>query len=74
MSEADAGVVYVSDVAAAGNNVEAVSIPDEYNVIASYPIAVLKEAADASAAQSFVTYVLSPAGERALKQYGFLPP
>jgi len=74
MNEADAGVVYVTDVAAAGSKVEAVSIPDQYNVIASYPIAVLREAGDASAAQSFVTYVLSPAGERVLKQYGFLPP
>jgi molybdate transport system substrate-binding protein len=42
MGEADAGVVYVTDVAAVGDKVETGPIPEAHNVVASYPIAQLK--------------------------------
>ncbi|HKA31185.1 MAG TPA: molybdate ABC transporter substrate-binding protein [Candidatus Binatia bacterium] len=74
MGEADGGVVYVTDVAAGGDKVEMVPIPEAQNVLASYPIAVLKGAANAPGARDFVAYVLSPSGQRVLAASGFLPP
>jgi molybdate transport system substrate-binding protein len=74
MGEADGGVVYVTDVAAGGDKVEMVPIPEAQNVLASYPIAVLKGAANAPGARDFVAYVLLPAGQRVLAASGFLPP
>jgi molybdate transport system substrate-binding protein len=73
MGEADGGVVYVTDVAAGGDKVEAVPIPEGQNVVASYPIAQLKDAPNATGARDFVDYVLSPAGQRVLAGSGFLP-
>ncbi len=70
LGEADAGIVYHSDVVSSGQ-VDGVTIPDDQNVIAEYPIAVLGGAPDRTAAQSFVDYVLSPAGQAVLKQTGF---
>jgi molybdate transport system substrate-binding protein len=74
MGEADAGVVYVTDVTAGGDKVEAVSIEEAQNVVASYPIAQLKGAPNAAGAQDFIAYVLSPPGQRVLMNSGFLPP
>jgi len=74
LNEADAGIVYVTDIRAAGGKVEAVPIPDQYNVTARYPIAVLKHAADPQNAKAFVDFVLSPDGRATLAQFGFLPP
>lgn len=68
--EADAGIVYVSDVVSSGK-VDGIAIPDADNVIADYPIAILAGAPDKSAAMSFVDYVLSPAGQAVLAQAGF---
>jgi ABC-type molybdate transport system substrate-binding protein len=48
-------------------------IPDPYNVIASYPIAVLKAARNREAARQFVELVASDAGQRVLQQHGLLP-
>jgi molybdate transport system substrate-binding protein len=72
--ELDAGIVYVSDVVAAGDGVVGVPIPDDRNVVADYPIAALTEAADAATAQAFVDYVLSDAGQEILESYGFSAP
>ena len=74
MGEADAGVVYVTDVAAGGERIEAVPIDTAQNVVASYPIAQLKGAPNAAGAQDFIAYVLSPPGQRVLTSSGFLPP
>jgi molybdate transport system substrate-binding protein len=74
MGEADGGVVYTTDVTAGGDKVEAVPIPEAQNVVASYPIAQLKDAPNATGARDFVAYVLSPAGQRVLASSGFLPP
>ena len=49
-------------------------IPDQYNVTARYPIAVLKGAGDAATATAFVDFVLSASGQATLKTFGFLAP
>ena len=74
MGEADAGVVYVTDVAAGGEKVEAVVIPEAQNVVARYPIAALKGAPNPEGARAFVAYVLSAPGQRVLTHAGFLAP
>jgi molybdate transport system substrate-binding protein len=71
--EADAVVVYRSDVKAAGDKVTGIDIPANQNVLATYPIAVLKDSASRSAAQAFVNEVVSGRGQQALKDAGFLP-
>ena len=73
LGEADAGIVYTTDVTVAvSHQVKFITIPDNYNVIASYPIAALKDSKHESDAQAFVNYVLSPAGQQVLAQYHFI--
>jgi molybdate transport system substrate-binding protein len=72
--EADAGIVYETDVTAAGGDAAAVEIPADINVLAEYPIALTKDASDDADAQSFVDFVLSEQGQKILDSYGFLPP
>jgi molybdate transport system substrate-binding protein len=74
LGEADAGIVYVTDVTAGGDKVEGVDIPDAQNVPATYPIAVVKDSTHQSQAQSFMNMVLSDQGQQVLKSFGFLPP
>ena len=74
LGEADAGIVYVTDVTAGGDKVEGVDIPDDQNVLATYPIATVKESQAADQAQAFMDLVLSADGQQVLKEYGFLPP
>jgi molybdate transport system substrate-binding protein len=73
LGEVDAGYVYVSDAFSAGSKVSSITIPDQYNVIANYPIATVKASTHLSTAESFVAYVLSPDGQAILAQYHFLP-
>jgi molybdate transport system substrate-binding protein len=71
--EADAGIVYVTDVTEdVSANVQAIEIPDDINVIATYPIAVVADGANADGAAAFVTYVLGP-GQTTLQEFGFMP-
>lgn len=72
--EADAVVVYVTDVTAAGAKVEGVAIPDEHNVIATYPIAVVKSSKNKRGAQGYIDAIVSGDGQRILNDKGFLPP
>lgn len=73
--EADAAMVYVSDVTSAvAPEVNAVEIPDDVNVIATYPIAVVTGTSNADAAQAFVDYVTGSEGQATLAEFGFLPP
>ena len=71
--EADAGIVYSSDVFSAEGEVAQVDIPDALNTIATYPIAALAESQHAELAQAFVDAVLSPEGQTILAKYGFIP-
>lgn len=73
LGEADAAVVYVTDVLAAGNDVDLVRIPTRDNVVATYPLAVVDDAHNVGAATAFVQLVRSKAGQRILRSYGFLP-
>ena len=70
LGEADAGIVYISDIVTSGK-VEGVTIPDTQNVIADYPIAVLKSASNAAGAQAFIDLVISPDGQAILRAAGF---
>ena len=71
LGEADAGIVYASDVTAAGGDIDGVTIPTGQNVTATYPIARLKEADSTFMADQFVEYVLSDAGQQTLRDFGF---
>lgn len=72
--EADAGIVYMSDVATAGPAVRSIRIPAEQNTTNLYPIAVLAGVTDPSAASDFVDLVTGPSGQRALERAGFGSP
>lgn len=73
LGEADAGIAYVTDARAAGRDVEAVPIPDAQNVVAAYPLAVVKDAPNRAAATAFVDYVRSADGQSVLRSFGFQP-
>jgi molybdate transport system substrate-binding protein len=68
--EADAGIVYHSDVVTSGQ-VDGVVIPDAQNVIGDYPIAVLKSAQNQAGAVAFIDFVLSTDGQSILTAAGF---
>ncbi len=72
LGEADAGIVYTSDVSTNGSEVGSISIPDAYNTIASYPIAPITNSANATQAAQFIAYVLSTAGQATLGKFGFI--
>lgn len=73
LGEADAGIVYLTDVtSAASGKVTKVTIPDQYNVIANYPIAVTKNDKNSTEAQAFITYLLSSSGQSVLTRYHFI--
>ena len=70
----DAGMVYVTDVQAAGSKVNGVTIPASDNASTLYPIATINSSKHKSIAQAFMNYVLSPAGQQVLKAAGFESP
>jgi molybdate transport system substrate-binding protein len=73
LGEADVGFVYMSDSASAPE-LPVIKIPSEWNVLAEYPIAVLKDAPHPELAAEFVGFVLSPEGQAILQKWGFTPP
>ena len=62
LGEVDAGVVYVTDVRAAGADVKGIEIPDDVNASTTYPIAPITASKNKTTAQAWVDYVLSPDG------------
>ena len=74
LGEADAGIVYVTDVRSAGPRVTGVDIPEEHQVVARYPIAVLKDTKNAGLANAFVQHLLSDDGRQLLAEFGFSRP
>lgn len=74
LGEVDAGVVYKTDVQAAGAKVTGIEIPADQNASTSYPIAALTEAPNKAAATAFIEYVLSADGEKVLSEAGFAGP
>ncbi len=71
LGEADAGIVYATDAASAGDTVRTLPIPDALNVIAAYPLAPVTDSAQAELAAQFIALVLSPEGQAVLARYGF---
>ena len=71
LGEADAGIVYVTDVLAAGAKAQGIAIPADLNVVARYPIAVPATTPHQRAGADFIDFVLSAAGRRILEKYGF---
>jgi molybdate transport system substrate-binding protein len=74
LGEADAGIVYVTDVRAGGDEVEGVGLPEAQNVVAQYPIATIAASKSKEDAGAFIAFVRSPAGHKVLGDFGFLPP
>ena len=73
-NEVDAGVVYVTDVRAAGSKVKGIEIPDDVNASTEYPIATLTKSKNPTAAAAFQAYVLSAAGQAVFTADGFEKP
>lgn len=69
--EADAGIVYHSEVVASDGQVKGVQIPTEFNIVAKYPIGIIKNSTNKKQAQGFVDFLLSPEGQALFTQYGF---
>jgi molybdate transport system substrate-binding protein len=69
--EVDAGLVYVTDAQAAGDDVQTIQIPHSGEVINDYPIAVIADSENSEAAQAWVDLVLSQQGQGVLAEYGF---
>lgn len=72
LGEADAGVVYTSDVTPdIADDVQQLTVPDAVNVIAAYPIAPMAAAPHPEMAQRYVDFVMSGAGQAILIRWGF---
>jgi molybdate transport system substrate-binding protein len=74
LDEVDAGLVYVTDVRAAGDKVDGISIPAAVNASTTYPIAAVRTSHNGRAARAFVAYVLSAPGTAVLTAAGFERP
>ncbi len=74
LGEADAGIVYATDVAAAEDEVDGIVIPADVNVLARYPAAVVADTGQPAEASAFVAWLASPAGQAVLAQSGFERP
>ena len=74
LGEADAGIVYVTDVRSGGAKVAGVPIPDPQNVVAQYPVVELKSATSAGSAKAFIDFLLGAQGQKDLAAFGFGPP
>ena len=74
LGEVDAGVVFKTDVQAAGSKVKGIDIPADLNASTAYPIATLSKAPNAAAAAAFEEYVLSADGTKVLTAAGFTAP
>ncbi|MDP9282175.1 MAG: molybdate ABC transporter substrate-binding protein [Chloroflexota bacterium] len=74
LGEADAGIVYVTDVKSAGIRVTGVDIPEQHQVIARYPIAVVKGSKNPRLAMAYIDYLLSDEGQQLLAEFGFSKP
>lgn len=75
LGEADAGIVYATDAASADQSkIKTIDIPDQFNIIAEYPIALVKSGANPDGARAFLDYLRSPAGQAIMAKYGFIAP
>jgi molybdate transport system substrate-binding protein len=72
--EADAGIVYVTDVTAAGDAAELIEIPEDVNVLAQYPIATVGASENQEVGEAFIDFLTGSDGQAILADYGFGPP
>jgi molybdate transport system substrate-binding protein len=74
LGEADAGVVYRSDVTrSVAGNVRVIVIPEAFNVLANYPVAVLRGARNPEAARAFIDLLQASEGQHVLQRHGLVP-
>jgi molybdate transport system substrate-binding protein len=74
LGEADVGFAYVSDVTEElASKVDKIAIPDEYNIIAEYPLGILLESKYSAESKEFIDLVMSDEGKAVLEKYGFTP-
>jgi molybdate transport system substrate-binding protein len=74
LGEADAGFAYVSDVTQDMiSKIDKIVIPDEYNIIAEYPLGMLLKSKYPDESQEFMDLVISDEGRAVLEKYGFAP-
>jgi len=72
LGEADAAVVYTSDVTPALKaRVQSVALPSRFAALTPYPVGVTLDSRSAPQARAFVAYLLSPDGQRTLRKWGF---
>lgn len=74
LGEVDAGIVYATDVRAAGDTVAGITIRAADNVTTTYPISAITTSPDRATADAFVAYVLSAEGQEVLARAGFSAP
>lgn len=74
LGEADAAIVYHSDIVSGGDHIEGVEIGADQNILAQYPIVVLKDSPNPEAARAFIEFVKSEDGQVILKRFGFQTP
>ncbi|MBO0843720.1 MAG: molybdate ABC transporter substrate-binding protein, partial [Nocardioides sp.] len=72
--DADAGLVYVTDVKSAGSKVTGVNFPEASQVVNTYPIATLKDSKNTATAKQFVAFVRGAEGQKVLTAAGFGKP
>lgn len=73
LGEADAGIVYLSDISGEDAHlVGRIDIPDNLNVVATYPIAMIIDSKNPHLAQAFIDFVLLQEGQDILANYNFL--
>ncbi len=74
LGEADAGIVYLSDIKVSNaRNVGTMDIPDRLNILASYPLAPISDSPNLQQGQGFINFVLSTTGQEILANHGFVP-
>ena len=72
LGEADAGIVYRSDLTAAvASSLHVIDVPSQFNVTVAYPAATVKGSRNRPTAEAFIKYLLSPAGQLVLEKHGF---
>lgn len=74
LGEVDAGIVYVTDVRAAGDSAVGVPIPAAHNATTDYPIAVTRQSTHPGQALAFIALVRGEEGGQVLSEQGFSPP
>jgi len=74
LKEADAGIVYQTDVKAAAGKVTGVTFPESAQAIQTYPIEGVTTGKNAAAGKAFIAYILTPASAALLQVAGFLKP